>query len=206
MRLVPPNLIGSHAGLPENSEVALGVIPDDHVELLRCRGERYRALLLHARACVRDIHRLRDILRIRISRANAERGYRISKTATDLGNIGMVGQEQASAAKITFACASPFALRIWPLAHGNLDDIAQRRRVAEHLVQDADAFGDAEIEAGKGTRVGGRIEKAFSLGTPQHDVDGTFDAGGSLGDDAKDLVWRVRELERRVAKNLRRRM
>ena len=81
MRLVPPNLIGSHAGLPENSDIALGVIPDDHVELLRCGGERHRALLLHARACVRDIHRLRDILRIRISRANAERGYRISKPA-----------------------------------------------------------------------------------------------------------------------------
>ena len=115
-----------------------------------------------------------------------------------LGNIGMVGQEQGSAAKITFACASPFAVRIWPLAHGDLDDVAQRRRVAEHLVQDTDAFGDAEIEAGKGTRVGGRIEKAFSLGTPQHDVHGTFDAGGSLGDDAKHFVRRVWELERRI--------
>jgi hypothetical protein len=41
---------------------------------------------------------------------------------------------------ITFACASPFAVRIWPLAHGDLDDIAQRRCVAEHLVQDTDAF------------------------------------------------------------------
>src|SRR6516165_6161218 len=143
-------------------------------------------------------HRLRDILRIRISRANAERGYRISKTATDLGNIGMIGQEQASAAKIAFACASPFAFRIWPFAHGDLDDVAQRRRVAEHLVQDTDAFGDAEIEAGNGTRVGGRIEKAFSLGTPQHDVHGTFDAGGSLGDDAKHFVRRVWELERRI--------
>jgi len=89
----------------------------------------------------------------------------------------MVGQEQGSAAKITFACASPFAVRIWPLAHGDLDDVAQRRRVAEHLVQDTDAFGDAEIKASKCTYVGGGIENAFSLGTPQHDVDGTFDAG-----------------------------
>src|SRR5215831_107009 len=115
-----------------------------------------------------------------------------------LGNIGMVGQEQGSAAKITFACASPFAVRIWPLAHGDLDDVAQRRRVAEHLVQDTDAFGDAEIEAGKGTRVGGRIEKAFSLGTPQHDVDGALDPSRSLCDDTKDLVRRIRELERGI--------
>src|SRR6516162_4950809 len=115
-----------------------------------------------------------------------------------LGNIGMVGQEQGSAAKITFACASPFAVRIWPLAHGDLDDIAQRRRVAEHLVQDTDAFGDAEIEAGKGARVGGRIEKAFGLRAPQHDVGGPFDSGGSLGDYTKDLLRRVRELERRI--------
>src|SRR5262245_9937514 len=127
-----------------------------------------------------------------------ERGYRITKTATDLGNIGRVGQEQGSAAKITFACASPFALRIWPLAHGNLDDVAQCRRVAEHLVQDSDAFGDADIEAGNGPRVGGRIEKAFGLGAPEHDVDGPFDARGSLGDDTKHLVRRVRELERRI--------
>src|SRR6516165_2509564 len=110
----------------------------------------------------------------------------------------MVGQEQGSAAKITLACASPFAFPMRPLAHRDLDDVAQRRRVAEHLVQDSDAFGDADIEAGNGPRVGGRIEKALGLGTPEHDVDGPFDAGGSLGDDAKDLVWRVWELERRI--------
>src|SRR5215813_14332101 len=102
---------------------------------------------------------------------------------------------KASAAKITLACASPFAFRIWPLAHGDLDDVAQCRRVAEHLVQDSDAFGDADIEAGNGPRVGGRIEKAFGLGTPEHDVDGPFDAGCSLGDDTKDLVRRVRKRE-----------
>ena len=62
MLLVPPNLVGSLAGLPENSDVARSVIPDDHAELLRCGGERHRALLLHARANVRDIDRLRDIL------------------------------------------------------------------------------------------------------------------------------------------------
>ena len=107
---------------------------------------------------------------------------------------------------MTFACAGPFALRTWPFAHGDLDDVAQRRSVAEHLVQDTDAFGDAEIKASKRTCVGGGIENPIGLGTPQHDVDGTFDTGGSLGDDAKHFVRRVRELERRVAKNLRRRM
>src|SRR5262245_14652137 len=107
-------------------------------------------------------------------------------------------KQRGSGARITLACASPFALRMWPPAHGDLDDVAQRRRVAEHLVQDSDAFGDAEIEAGKRTCVGGSIERTFGLGTPEHDVDGPFDAGGSLGDDAKDLVRRVRELERRI--------
>jgi len=53
MLLVPSNLIGSDASLPENSDVALGVIPDDHIELLRCGGERHRAVLLHTRANVR---------------------------------------------------------------------------------------------------------------------------------------------------------
>src|SRR5215472_9168993 len=84
----------------------------------------------------------------------------------------MVGQEQGSAAKITLACASPFAFRMRPLAHRDLDDVAQRRRVAEHLVQDSDAFGDADIEAGNGPRVGSSIEKTFGR--------------------------RVRELERRI--------
>src|SRR5262245_2458815 len=126
-------------------------------------------------------------------------GSRIGKREPNLVDAGTISQaERSSAAKITLACASPLALRIWPLAHGNLDDVAQCRRVAEHLVQDSDAFGDADIEAGNGPRVGGRIEKAFGLGTPEHDVDGPFDAGGSLGDDAKDLVRRVRELERRI--------
>src|SRR6516162_4709054 len=110
----------------------------------------------------------------------------------------MVGQNQGSSAKMTFVCASPFALRIWPFAHGDLDDVTQRRSIAEHLVQDTDAFGDAEIKASKRTCVGGGIKNAFGLGTPQHDVDGAFDAGGSLGDDAKHFVWRVRELERRI--------
>src|SRR5262244_1188498 len=105
-------------------------------------------------------------------------------------------KQRGSAAKITLACASPLAFRIWPLAHGDLDDIAQCRRVAEHLVQDSDAFGDADIEAGNGPRVAGRIEKTFGLRAPQYDVDGSFDAGGSLGDDTTDLVRRVRELER----------
>ena len=186
--LVPSNLIGSDAGLPENSDVTLGVIPDDYIELLRRSGERHCALLFHARANVHDVHRLCDILTDLVE----------DRLRNDLGNIGMIGQEQGSGAKITFACASPLALRIWPPAHRDLDDVAQRRGVAEYLVQDTDAFGDAEIEAGKGTRVGGRIEKAFGLGAPQHDVDGPFDSGGSLGDDAKDLLRRVRELERRV--------
>jgi len=62
MLLVSPNLVGSHAGLAENSDVARSVIPDDHIELLRCDGDRHRALLLHARANVRDIDRLRGIL------------------------------------------------------------------------------------------------------------------------------------------------
>jgi hypothetical protein len=62
MLFVPSNLIGSDSGLPENSDVARSVIPDDQVELLGCAGERHRALLLHARAYVRDIHRLRDML------------------------------------------------------------------------------------------------------------------------------------------------
>src|SRR5262249_4013392 len=111
-------------------------------------------------------------------------GSRISKRRPTLSMLERSVKRRGSSAKITLACASPFAFRIWPLAHGDLDDVAQRRRVAEHLVQDTDAFGNAEIEAGKGTRVGSSIEKAFSLGTPQHDVHGTFDAGGSLGDDA----------------------
>src|SRR5262245_35926415 len=127
------------------------------------------------------------------TRRGASDASLVSRTATDPGNVGMIGQEQASNPKITFACASPFALRIWPLAHGDLDDVAQCRRVAEHLVQDSDAFGDADIEAGNGPRVGGRIEKAFGLGAPQHAVDGPFDSGRSLGDDTKNLVWRVRE-------------
>src|SRR5262245_2501276 len=97
----------------------------------------------------------------------------------------MVGQEQGSAAKITLACASPFAFRMRPLAHRDLDDVAQRRRVAEHLVQDSDAFGDADIEAGNGPRVGSSIEKTFGLRAPQHGVDGSFDAGGPLGDDTR---------------------
>jgi hypothetical protein len=42
MLLVSPNLVGSHAGLAENSDVARSVIPDDHIELLRCDGERHR--------------------------------------------------------------------------------------------------------------------------------------------------------------------
>src|SRR5262249_14690708 len=62
---------------------------------------------------------------------------------------------------IALACASPFAFRIWPLAHRDLDDVAQPRRVAEHLVQDSDAFGDADIEAGNGPRVGSSIEKTL---------------------------------------------
>src|SRR6516164_10236467 len=107
-------------------------------------------------------------------------------------------KQRGSAAKITLACASPFAFRIWPLAHGDLDDVAQCRRVAEHLVQDSDAFGDAEIEAGNGPCVGGRIEKAFGLRAPQHAADGPFDSGRSLGNDTKHLVWRVRELQRRI--------
>src|SRR5215831_16868539 len=60
--LCPQNLIGSHASLPENSDVALSVIPEDYIELLRCSGDRHRALSLHSRANVRDIHRLRDVL------------------------------------------------------------------------------------------------------------------------------------------------
>src|SRR5262249_2605249 len=143
------------------------------------------ALLLHARTNVRHIDLLRDILTDQ-------------ESETDLVDAGTVSQAERSSAAITLACASPFAFRIWPLAHGDLDDVAQCRRVAEHLVQDSDAFGDADIEAGNGPRVGGRIEKAFGLGTPEHDVDGPFDAGGSLGDDTKDLVRRVRELERRI--------
>src|SRR5262249_47508078 len=103
-------------------------------------------------------------------------------------------KQRGSVAKITLARASPFAFRMRPFAHGDLDDVAQRRSVAEHLVQDSDAFGDADIEAGNGPRVGGRIEKTFGLRAPQYDVDGGFDAGGSLGDDTKDLVRRVREL------------
>src|SRR5215831_20101664 len=105
-------------------------------------------------------------------------------------------KQRGSAAKIAFAGISPFSFRIWPFAHGDLDDVAQCRRVAEHFVQDSDAFGYADIEAGNGPRVGGRIEKTFALRAPQYDVDGSFDAGGSLGDDTKDLVRRVRELER----------
>src|SRR5262245_65638002 len=97
----------------------------------------------------------------------------------------MVGQEQGSAANITLACASPFAFRMRPFAHGDLDDVAQRRRVAEHLVQDSDAFGDADIEAGNGPRVGSSIEKTFGLRAPQRGVDGSFNAGGSLGDDTR---------------------
>src|SRR5262249_59921122 len=104
-------------------------------------------------------------------------------------------KQRGADAKMTNACASPLALRIRPLAHGDLDDVAQCRRVAEHLVQDSDAFGDADIEAGNGPRVAGRIEKAFGLGTPEHDVDGPFDAGGSLRRDSKDLVPRGPELE-----------
>src|SRR5262249_4225508 len=88
--------------------------------------------------------------------------------------------------------------RMRPLAHRDLDDVAQRRRVAEHLVQDSDAFGDADIEAGNGPRVGSSIEKTFGLRAPQHGVDGSFDAGGPLRDGTKDLVRRVRELERRI--------
>ena len=42
--------------------IPLGVIPDDHIELLGCVGDRQRALLLHARAHVRDTDRLRDIV------------------------------------------------------------------------------------------------------------------------------------------------
>src|SRR5262249_19136702 len=122
----------------------------------------------------------------------------IRKQRPTLSMLERSVKQRVSSAKITLACASPLALRIWPLAHRNLDDVAQCRRVAEHLVQDSDAFGAADIEAGNGPRVGGRIEKAFGLGTPEHDVDGSFDAGGSLGDDAKDLVRRVRELERRI--------
>src|SRR5262249_45099348 len=52
MLLISPNLVGSHAGLAENSDVARSVIPDDHIELLRCDGERHSALLLHARTNV----------------------------------------------------------------------------------------------------------------------------------------------------------
>ena len=40
------------------------------VTVARAAVARHRVLLLHARANVRDIRRLRDILRIRISRAN----------------------------------------------------------------------------------------------------------------------------------------
>src|SRR5262245_19405209 len=104
-------------------------------------------------------------------------------------------KRRGSSAKIALACASPFAFRIWPLAHRDLDDVAQPRRVAEHLVQDSDAFGDADIEAGNGPRVGGGIENAFGLTAPPRDVDGAFDSAGSLGDDTKDLVRRVRDLE-----------
>ena len=112
MLLYFPNLVGSHAGLAENSDVARSVIPDDHIELLRCDGERHSALLLHARTNVRHIDLLRDIL----TDQEAE---------TDLVDAGTVSQaERSSAAKITLACASPFAFRIWPLAHRNLDDIA----------------------------------------------------------------------------------
>src|SRR6266481_8017580 len=125
-------------------------------------------------------------------------GSRISKRRPNLVDAGTIRQARGSSAKNTFACASPFALRIWPLAHRDLDDVAQCRSVAEYLVQDTDAFGDAEIEAGNGPGVSGRIENAFGLRAPQRDVDGAFDAGGSLGDDAKDLVRCVRELERRI--------
>src|SRR5262245_24149424 len=107
-------------------------------------------------------------------------------------------KQRVSTAKTTLACASPFAFRIWPLAHGDLDNIAQCRRVAKHLVQDSDAFGDADIEAGNGPRVGGSIEKTLGLRAPQYDVDGPFTSGGSLRDDTKDLVWCVWELERRI--------
>src|SRR5262249_41436694 len=101
-------------------------------------------------------------------------------------------------AAITFACAGPFALRIGPFAHRNVDDIAQRRNVAGHLVQRGEAWLDAEIEASKGAGVSRRIERAFSLGAPEHRVDGALDARGSLGDDAKHRIRRVRELERGV--------
>ena len=44
----------------------------------------------------------------------------------------------------------------------------------------------------------GQAEGIFDPAADARDVDGPFDAGGSLGDDAQDLVRRVRELERRI--------
>src|SRR5262249_59603412 len=101
-------------------------------------------------------------------------------------------KQRGSAAKIAFAGISPFSFRIWPFAHGDLDDVAQCRRVAEHFVQDSDAFGYADIEAGNGPRVGGRIVKTFALRAPHDDVDGSFDAGRSPRDHNKKPHRRAR--------------
>src|SRR5262249_15263806 len=111
---------------------------------------------------------------------------RISNRRPTLSMLERSVKRRGSSAEVALACASPFAFRMRPFAHGDLDDVAQRRRVAEHLVQDSDAFGDADIEAGNGPRVGGGIENAFGLTAPQRDVDGAFDAGGSPRDGTKD--------------------
>src|SRR5262249_49271205 len=117
---------------------------------------------------------------------------------SDPCNAGMIGQESDLSATITFTCAGPLAFWTGPFAHGNLDDIAQRRDVAGHFVQQGDAFRDAEIETSKGADVGRQIEHAFGLGAPEHRVDGALDAGGSLGDSAKHFVRRVRKFERGI--------
>src|SRR5262249_42323659 len=101
-------------------------------------------------------------------------------------------------ASITFACAGRFALRIRPLAHRDVDNLARTRGVAKHLVQDTDALGDAEKEAGEGTWGGRRIKHALGLGAAKDEVEGAFDPGRPLGDDAKDFVRCVRELEGRI--------
>src|SRR5262249_31811509 len=107
-------------------------------------------------------------------------------------------KEPALNRNIAAARARSAVRRMRPFAHGDLDDVAQRRSVAEHLVQDPDAFGDAEIKARQRAGVGRGIENAPRLGAPQHHVDRAFDAGGSLGNDAQDFIRGVRELERRI--------
>src|SRR5437660_12866220 len=65
-------------------------------------------------------------------------------------------------------------------------------------MQDTDAFGDTEVKASKSAHIGRRIQHTVCSGAPQHSVDCAFDTGRSLGDDAKNLVRSVRELQRRI--------